>query len=241
MAQDYFMKYYKEAYKRELSPMGFKLKGRTFYRVVNSEVIQSLTVQRGRFGYYFVTHIGFFPFCLDINFKDNSTFELEQITKKSPPFWEYDSHNVTSIENVLNNALECVKTTAIPLFEKVNDTFQYLEAKNHYEKIIYGDILKVSGNRMYACLKIGRYDEALKTTYDIEEQNYGAMKANKGLYPDETKYQEYCQWIEDDLKDIKNIRNAIINKDYILLDEIVNANEKIMKAKVQEFLNITIL
>jgi hypothetical protein len=238
MAKDYFMQYYKDLFKKTLSPLGFKLKGKTFYRVVNHEIVQTLNVHRMRFGYTFWINIGFFPFCLDIDFKDNLTYELEKMTQKSPPFWEYDIHNISSIENVLNNALESVKNIAIPLFEEVTNTEKYYETICYYDQKIYGKILKVNGNILYACLKIRKYDDALDITYAIEEQNYDAMKANRCLYLDENEYMKYCQRVEEGLNDVRNIRNAILNKNYSYLSKIVSQNEKIMEAKCIDFLKI---
>lgn len=48
MPKDILMSCYKEKFKEILLPLGFKIKGQGFFRVVNREILQAVSIKRHR-------------------------------------------------------------------------------------------------------------------------------------------------------------------------------------------------
>jgi hypothetical protein len=73
-----FVRAYKAVCKELLQPLGFKCKGRYFYRVIN-DVYQDLALQRFSDGQTYAVFFGFMPLCCGIESIDTigSTFSLQ--------------------------------------------------------------------------------------------------------------------------------------------------------------------
>lgn len=67
-------KYYNQVFKPLVSVNGFGKKRTLFHRLIDNRILQTLCMQKGRFGYSFTLNIGVFPMC--IGFSDEMQLKV---------------------------------------------------------------------------------------------------------------------------------------------------------------------
>jgi len=116
-----FVKAYTAVCKELLAPLGFKCKGKYFYRVVD-DVYQDLVLKRYSSGNWYSVYYGVFPFCVgfevDATAVDGSVFALEHITKLP----SYGNKTEEAYRDCAVKLGELIRTYIVPVFERAVNT-----------------------------------------------------------------------------------------------------------------------
>jgi hypothetical protein len=232
---------YKQQYKQLLLPLGFKLKGRRFYKLYNNEIIEIIEMNVHRFGHSFAIEIYIPPLCLGLDFtkEQYNLFQYGLLGRGDDFWWDIDPHDENSIINAVEESVKVVKRYALIYSDRFTDTEKLYEFMNFCEMKMFGEISKNDGSKVFICLKLKRYDEALDLIGFVEKHFFHCMEHNRDLYfndycqrPEE--YKQYCDNMLKELQQYYDIRDAIHKQDYLYLDNIVKSNEEISMKSCKE-------
>ncbi|MCX8074051.1 MAG: hypothetical protein N2749_00490 [Clostridia bacterium] len=244
MSKDYLIKCYKEHFKEMLMPLNFIIKGKYFYRVIGSEIIQVVGIEKHRLRRVFTININFKPFCMGFDVRDLiiNGERLGMFLYSDDLWWDFDENNISLINYKIEHVANEFKKI-LYLFEKIVDTKSYYEIVSEIEKKIYGDVL-FGYDMLYLYLKLKMYDEALLVIGKIENDMNNWF--NQQIYSKKTidkdqetklilKAEELFNFLE-----YRNIREAILQGDFSFIDDIIKRNEHISKQSCQNYLKITL-
>jgi hypothetical protein len=217
-------KCYNRLFKTLVSKHGFKRNGVAYYKL-NKTILQFIRLYKSSSGYSFTVNADILPLCDGIEefqFKEGR-YHIGYFKYGCDFYWDYYGANLDQIEKKVQEALEIVLESVLPFFDNVVDEESYLFHINELEKNIFGSAIN---DMLWVKLKLKKYDDVIKCIGNIEKQNYDAAAHNKILYENKSDYQKYLQTVEDDLTEIRVIKDAIEKKDVFLLDSIIKDNEE---------------
>jgi len=197
-----FIKAYISVCSDLLLPLGFRRKGRYFYRIVN-DVFQDLAMQRYSDGGYAV-YFGFLPFCCGIEtiVVDGSCFSLQPIVEPPPgqPYGRLPSHANDKTEEDFHKTAgalgELIAAHVIPVYERVVDTATAFAEWDRIDKLMQSKSnLKgpwyISEPQIWMAISLGKYDFAVDGLLQrIEIDKGGFKQANGEAFKKQVKQHE---------------------------------------------------
>lgn len=240
MPKDLLMSFYRDKFKEILLPLGFKIKGQGFFRVVNGEVIQAVRIQRHRLLRKFTINFNFAVLCMRVepSLLAKEDIRLPMFLYGDDCWWDFDNNNLNSIEQVVSHVVNEFKKV-LYLFYDIVDTKSYYENIFDIERRIYGNRLTWSG-KIELCLKLKKFDEVLNYIKYEEEYENEWLKERISFCKNKDEELKFIKMSEEDFFPLKKIREAILNQDFAYLDEAIKNNEEVTKRNCREYLKIEI-
>lgn len=165
-------KVYKEKFKELLTPMGFKISRKTFFKVVN-DVVQTICLVKNRYD----CSIGFdiLPLSIGLTHLDIDGYSISMYREGVLKGWDWKFEpsemytngkhivfNDGSIEDIVDSMLSIVKAKVIPIFSRAIDCKSALTELEKHEREVYGEIqfTKVSQCTYLTYIKLKEYKNA---------------------------------------------------------------------------------
>jgi hypothetical protein len=218
---------YKKTFNSLVTKHNFKMKKKLYYKLINNELLQTISLDKGKFGLSFTINIGIFPLCIGLEedqIINGGTFQLGELINNSDTKWEFNPINANDIELAIKATYSITEEKVLPIFENVIDSKAYLDFVNNLNKKLYGHISWNSDLEMWVYLKLKNYERVICIVNNIERQNYEAAAGNRNGFS-KHEYQEYLKGIERSLDELRNIKYAIERNDTAFIDSILQKNE----------------
>ncbi|PET42344.1 hypothetical protein CN514_22755 [Bacillus sp. AFS001701] len=220
---------YKEKFKEVLLPLGFKLKGSLFIRVINEEIIQTVNTFKNS-PFDFTLNIGILPFSRD-NEKEllkEGNYRLYDFVGYDLGEFHYHPLKFQSIKEVVDECVVQFKKGVLPIFESVQTEEDYLSFEEQYEMNRYGEYSYLGHERMVINLKLRNYSEVLKGVEAYWKQNVDAITSNyqDGDVYDFKNEEEFQAYLRGELQLWTDIKKAIAEQNITYLDNLVETNRQ---------------
>ena len=214
-----FIKTYTEVCKELLLPLGFKRKGRYFYRVVN-DVYQNLALQLYSDGSSYDVYFGIYPFCCGITEyieKAYPRFPLQVFTALPP----YTSNQTADdADHSVRKLGQLIAQYIVPVYERTIDTATAFCEWNRFFQEAESRIDPrgrtphcIEEDQIWMAIKTGEYDYAIEGLLQrIELDKKGYSTGNR-------------QQFEEQVKEWEEITERIRVRDMKYLDNLIRENE----------------
>lgn len=239
MSKDYLIDCYKKYFKEILLPLGFKLKGRFFYRVVNGELIQAVGIEKHRIKRSFTINFEFGVFCMggDARYLARNYMSFPSFLYGKDIWWDFNINDDRSIENIVKYVSDEFKKI-LYLFSDIVDTQSYYDLIGGVEKKVYGDV--IDDGKIMVCLKLKKYEEALKYIKIEEEFRKRWLKDKLSLCKNKSEELESVKMAEEYFEPAKKIREAIFKENLSYIDNIIKTAEDYSRQNCMDYLKIKV-
>lgn len=239
MSKDYLVDCYKKYFKEILLPLGFKLKGRYFYRIVNGEVIQAVGIKKHRLVRSFTINFDFGVLCIvgDVRFLAKDFMGLSEVLYGDDIWWEFDPNDSNTTESIVKHVADEFKKI-LYLFSNIVDIQSYYDLIGDVEKRVFGDIIE--DGKIMVCLKLKKYDEALEYIQHEEEYRKVWLEDKLTFCKEKSEELEFIKMAEEDFEPVRKIRAAILQKDYCYIDNLIKTAEDVSRQSCKDYLEIMI-
>ena len=246
-------KVYKERFKELLTPMGFKISRKTFFKVVN-DVVQTICLVKNRYE----CSIGFdiVPLSLGLTHLDIDGYSISMYREGVLKGWDWrfepsemytnGKHivfNDGSIDDIVDSMLSVVKSRVIPIFSRAIDCQSALTELEKHEREVYGEVLftSVRNSAYLTYLKRSEYENAYaflaRKIASAEESivnNVMYRKKNAGIIRYDETIEEYQQAAQEKLQEAKDELRKLSMPDVEYFRKMINDGEN----KSLEFLKL---
>lgn len=229
-------KVYNKTFDNIINKYGFMKRRKIYWRVVNNEILQTLSLFKPNIVPSFTINIGIFP--LYIELLEESLYEgnyrLGEFLNHRDTWWDYNPFDYKDIKLSIDATYKTFIQEVIPVFERVKDCVTYKEHTCEFERELYGRNIENSNSMMWVNLKLHNFNDAVKIINSIERQNYEAASSKITAFTKE-EYSEYLKEIELNLSGLRAIRSAIENNDKGYIESILQKNIGISNAILKRY------
>jgi hypothetical protein len=202
-------------------------KGKVYCRLINGEIVQTVSLFKPHIVPSFALNIGIFPLCMDLDeiLLYEGNFRLGNFANLNDSWIDYNPFSYKDIKLSMDEAYSAIIEEVVPVLENVTDYISYKRYICEYEERMYGYVAANSYPMMWVYLKLHNYDEAVDIINGTERQNYEAASANKNIFTKE-EYSKYLEEVEQDLSSLRAVRSAVEKGDEVYIESLLKRNEE---------------